>query len=283
MKSEAYPSVSVRGIDIPVFPTIKNYGLERFDAVSRAIDSSTTDDVEYEKVPILINELSYLNFIQSLSDTREVEIVSYLREFLEDDVFHAEISSGLLELNKINGAGDLRFHAISLYLLVRSIKPTWMIETGVAHGKSSAFVLCAMDHNKKGNLISIDLPPPVDRPLSDGARTTMQGRQTGWLVPERLRSRWSLTLGDSLAALPKAVERTAPEGVDVFLHDSLHTYEHAASEFDIVDAVASNLRRKPVLFLCDNIDMGCGFAFNDFITRHHAVGYGYRDFAGAMF
>ena len=61
------------------------------------------------------------------------------------------------KLNKLDNSkgerhDDLRFHAITLYLVVRHIKPNLFIETGVASGKSSALILLALHHNKKGKL-----------------------------------------------------------------------------------------------------------------------------------
>ena len=63
----------------------------------------------------------------------------------------------LSKLNKYKNTDDLRFHAITLYILVRAIKPKLFIETGISAGKSSALILLALNHNKFG-LISIDLP-----------------------------------------------------------------------------------------------------------------------------
>lgn len=42
-------------------------------------------------------------------------------------------------------------------MLVRILRPTVVIETGVANGISSAFILKALDKNNEGMLYSIDL------------------------------------------------------------------------------------------------------------------------------
>ncbi len=45
-----------------------------------------------------------------------------------------------------------------LYAIVRSLKPETVLETGVASGLASAYILLALRQNKKGKLYSIDLP-----------------------------------------------------------------------------------------------------------------------------
>ena len=184
------------------------------------------------------------------------------------------MSPGLAELDTVAAPGDLRFHAITLYVVVRALRPGLMVETGVAHGKSSAFVLLGMDHNAIGELISIDLPP--DGNLADGSLTSMAGRPTGWLVPERLRARWDLRLGDSLELLPEALAGNSP---DIFFHDSLHTFEHTTAELQLALHAATG----PLTVLVDNIDMGSGYAFAELLGQRRTVGYAYRDFGGATF
>lgn len=51
----------------------------------------------------------------------------------------------------------------------------------------------------------------------------------GWIIPRGLRSRWNLVLGDAKQILPILVKRL--NNIDVFIHDSLHTYEHMIFEF----------------------------------------------------
>jgi predicted O-methyltransferase YrrM len=126
-----------------------------------------------------------------------------------------------------------------LYLLVRQFRPAVFVETGVSRGASSAFILAAMHENKHGKLYSIDLPPrdasvanerdgKRGHVLSDGQYFDPQG--VGDLVPEYLRGRWELILNDAKVALPPLLDRVGD--IDVFFHDSLHTYEHMKFEFE---------------------------------------------------
>jgi predicted O-methyltransferase YrrM len=125
-----------------------------------------------------------------------------------------------------------------LYLLVRKHRPKVFIETGVSRGASSAFILAAMKENGVGRLYSIDLPPTqaavakddaTNRTfLSDGQHFDPQG--IGDYVPEFLKDRWELVLGDARKELPALLSRLG--SIDIFFHDSLHTYDHMKFEFD---------------------------------------------------
>lgn len=120
-----------------------------------------------------------------------------------------------------------------LYALVRLLRPSAVVETGVSSGVSSAHFLLGLRDNRAGRLYSVDLPTrqmdpelrPTESPVS-----LPPGRATGWAVPAALRRRWDLTLGDARAVLPKLVERTGP--VQLFLHDSLHTPTHLTFELE---------------------------------------------------
>jgi predicted O-methyltransferase YrrM len=109
------------------------------------------------------------------------------------------------------------------YVVCRLLEPDVVVETGVAYGVSSAFVLKALEANGRGALHSIELPPL--RPLR-------QGSSWGAAVPAALRHRWTVHRGASARVLPGLLrEIGAP---DVFLHDSLHTERNMRREFEYV-------------------------------------------------
>jgi predicted O-methyltransferase YrrM len=119
-----------------------------------------------------------------------------------------------------------------LYTAVRRFRPAVMFETGVFDGLSSALILRAMERNAVGELVSIDLPAreivadATDR-MWEGALPL--GCGPGWLIPDRLRARHRLYLGDSKNLLPAMLDQY--RNVDIFLHDSLHTYRHQLFEY----------------------------------------------------
>jgi len=107
-------------------------------------------------------------------------------------------------------------------MAVRFARPRMVLETGVFDGRSSAVILQALHDNDNGTLVSIDLPATD---TIDGSTHRMQdtslppGCQPGWAIPDYLRGRHRLELGDSKELLPALFEEYAD--VDIFLHDSL--------------------------------------------------------------
>jgi predicted O-methyltransferase YrrM len=129
------------------------------------------------------------------------------------------------------------------YLTCRLLEPDVVVETGVAYGVSSAFILKALAENGRGTLHSVDLPP-------------FRGRHHefwGIAVDEALWPRWSLDRGSSGRVLPELLEGV--NNVDLFLHDSLHTYRNMRREFE---AVWPRLRTGGVI-LADDVERNCAF------------------------
>jgi hypothetical protein len=130
------------------------------------------------------------------------------------------------------------------YAVVRATRPLVVVETGVAYGITSAFILRALDINGMGYLHSIDLPPLGDR--SDS--------YVGILISGALRKRWTLYRGPSRRLLPRVLRKIGT--VDIFVHDSLHTYKNMLDEFRIVAPHLS-----PCAFvLADDIEGNAAFA-----------------------
>jgi len=133
-----------------------------------------------------------------------------------------------------------------------SLKPRIVVETGVAYGITSAYVLQALHTNSFGELESVDLPPLAG---SDGTFI-------GFLVPEYLRQRWRLHRGSSRILLPRVFGASGP--VDLFIHDSLHTYSHMKWEFRI----ALDALRPGGIIIADDIEGNRAF---EETIRHPSV------------
>ena len=122
-----------------------------------------------------------------------------------------------------------------LYCAVRIMRPRLVFETGVFDGRSSALILAAMSRNNSGELVSIDLParatiPGATDKMFNGAQTNLpKGCDPGWLVPEQLRDRYRLHLGDSKELLPALLAQYGQ--IQIFMHDSLHTFQHQSFEY----------------------------------------------------
>src|SRR5215208_98497 len=139
-------------------------------------------------------------------------------------------------------AADSRFARLG-YLLCRLISPSVVLETGVSYGVSSVFILRALEENGGGTLHSVDLPP---------LRGAYE-RFWGIAVPEALRGRWRLHRGSSARVLPRLLQETRT--VDLFVHDSLHTYRNMRREFD---TVWPHLRKGGVI-LADDVERNRAF------------------------
>lgn len=129
------------------------------------------------------------------------------------------------------------------YLACRLLAPDVVVETGVAYGVSSAFILKALDENGRGVLHSIDLPP-LKREYE---------RFWGIAVPETLKGRWVLHRGSSARTLPGLLRGL--KTVDLFLHDSLHTRRNMRRE---LEAVWPRLRKGGVI-LADDVERNRAF------------------------
>jgi len=121
-----------------------------------------------------------------------------------------------------------------LYVFVRAVRPQVVVETGVELGVSSAYFLQALQDNGAGELWSIDLPTvgPQGRMNQDGRldRAHVDSiEQVGKAVPDRLRTRWHLKLGDARELLPTL---EAPAPWDIFFHDSDHSRAHMLWEYE---------------------------------------------------
>lgn len=148
----------------------------------------------------------------------------------------------------------------ALYLIIRLIQPARVVETGVSAGASSAYILRALEDNKKGMLYSIDVPPD----------NLPEGKTSGWIVPQALRRRWTLDIGDSKELLEPLLKAVGE--IDCFIHDSLHTYEHMKWEFE----TAWKYLRPGGLFLSH--DVGVNEAFFVFMKGKGIAWKYYRVF-----
>ncbi len=153
----------------------------------------------------------------------EEEAHIYLEEIRKKD---------FIEMNKVEGfrvVGNQPTHFFGkfIYFIIRCLKPETVVESGVSHGASSWNILNALNKNNKGMLYSIDLPD------KDGTRLFNVGnfsKEIGWVVPDALRSRWQLQLGDAKILLPQLLSKLG--SIDVFFHDSDHSYEFMKNEYN---------------------------------------------------
>jgi predicted O-methyltransferase YrrM len=154
---------------------------------------------------------------------------TYIERYLEAirEKYEAHYAAGWVNLDD----------ALFLYWLVRKLNPKIIVQTGVCNGLSTAFMMLGLAKNgPQGSLHAIDLPP-VFNPNEPGwtvkgkvyGVVIPEGESSGWIVPDAYRNRFEVWNGDAKALLPKMIDQV--EAVDLFYHDSDHTYDHMMFEF----------------------------------------------------
>ncbi len=143
------------------------------------------------------------------------------------------------------------------YALIRLLSPQLVIETGVHDGLGSLLLLRALERNAQsapgsgGRLVSFDVNPAA-----------------GWLVGSDRR--WELRIESSRDGLPALLRRSEPVGM--FIHDSLHTYDHERWELRSAAArlspggvlMSDNAHATPALAECCQ---EFGLAYHEFVER----------------
>lgn len=156
-----------------------------------------------------------------------------------------------------------------LYVITRILRPTIAVETGVAAGLSSAYILLGLSENHGGLLYSIDLPnyEQVYLPKMgmEPVSILLDGKEPGFVIPEKLKTRWHLLLGWSQKILPELLKGLG--SINLFFHDSEHTYDAMSFEYKMAWRYLGNSG----LLISD--DVGWNTAFRDFANcvRHRPV------------
>lgn len=163
-------------------------------------------------------------FLSWITGIAPLRIRSFLDEPLQTEPFATCLRAAepLFNTAEIRSA-DLYAKKILLqYVAVRAFAPEVIVETGVASGVSSSYLLLALQKNGRGILHSIELGDPHYLP---------SGKPPGWIVPEWLKGRWNLHIGDSRVLLPQLLQEIRQ--IDIFIHDSLHTSDHMLWEYRV--------------------------------------------------
>jgi len=123
-----------------------------------------------------------------------------------------------------------------IYTIVKVMNPITIIETGMGSGVSTTAMLAAS--KDEANVISID--PGVPYGKGD--------KEVGFLIPMNLRKKHKFIKGTSKQKMKEVLSYV--DKVDIFFHDSDHTYENIMFEFN---EVWPKLSEKSII-LVDNYD-----------------------------
>ncbi len=160
-------------------------------------------------------KIAKIQTTKSMVLSKELQIDKYDSEFQE--VFN--VFMRIKRKTKLNYPLLFKINipeARILYEITRKIKPKIFVESGVADGTSSFFILSAIKKNGFGKLISIDIRDNV-----------------GSIIPNDLRPLWELKiLKGNLTGSFKQIMSELPN-IGVFFHDSDHSYNWQQLEYNI--------------------------------------------------
>lgn len=131
-----------------------------------------------------------------------------------------------------------------VYSLVRMRKPQHILETGVANGHSTFFILHALQKNGSGTLTSFD--------ISQKAGVLLEKDEIRDWNFISLKNNYKRYFHTSISRLPP---------LDLFIHDSDHSYNWQKFEYDSAYLKMSDKS----LFMSDDIDTS--YAFIDFCKK----------------
>jgi hypothetical protein len=171
------------------------------------------------------NEPAASTGVKPLSPQKARDLIASRMEVYDDGpaLGHVRAESPratALVVNLTSMAGDASLGEL-VYSLVRGLRPEVVIETGVAQGITSAYILAGLSDNGVGELHSIDLP----------SRAMIRSHLVGAAVPQDLRDRWTYHWGPSKRLLPPLLERIGPR-LTLFVHDSDHRYANMRWELE---------------------------------------------------
>lgn len=159
-----------------------------------------------------------------------------------------------------------------LYFLVRKLKPKIVVETGVAAGESTGYILQALKDNGFGKLYSIDLP--FQWYIYGNHKLHLDslpaGKMPGFLVPANLKANWQLILGNTYDKLPALLQKLGE--INIFIHDSEHSDKTMTFEYETCWPYI----KKNGLLVSD--DISYTKAFEKFTNKIKARSFRFKEF-----
>lgn len=208
----------------------------RYVVVGRELDNFTYD---------IANNADLAGFLAGAYDVEPELAARYIEELRNDEDLERALRARLAHRSDRNDRMPFG-RRLGWYAAARIRRPSLIIETGVHDGLGSIALLRALERNTAegapGRLIGFDINP-----------------EAGWLIPDALRTSYTLVIGDALARLPEIM---GVERVGLFLHDSDHRYEHETAE---LTAIIGHMEDGGTL-ISDNAHSSAAFA--DFCSRH---------------
>lgn len=227
IRQQLAASPIARGAALP----LRTLMVARYNArvLGRSVDwlvrGRETTNFTYELDSLNRNQLGW--FISAVTGAEIGQIRDWMQELDEDSHLADELTKRMSSNPRRRICANEPHWARRLgwYSLVRAAQPDHVVETGTHLGLGSCAIAAALLRNGHGRLTTIDVDPHAGHLIGEPWAKVID-RRTGNSV-------------DMLAEL---------SDVDIFLHDSLHTYDHETSE---LAAVEPNLRAGAII-LSDN-------------------------------
>ena len=216
-----------RGAAVP----LRTMMVARYDAhlIGRSVDwllhSKETTNLTYELDALNRDQLCW--FVSAVSGAQIGQVRAWMQELEQDDHLVRELTKRLSSgpRRRISATMPHWGRRFGWYALIRATQPDHIVETGTHLGLGSCAIAAALLKNGHGRLTTIDVDP-----------------EAGYLIGEPWASVIDQHTGDSIALLGGLRK------VDMFLHDSLHTYDYEAGELAAVEPVL----RADAIVLSDN-------------------------------
>jgi hypothetical protein len=216
----------------------------RYDArlIGRSVDWLVHDrestNLTYDLDALNRDQLGW--FVSAVSGADIGQVRAWIQELADDDQLFDHVKRRLSTnpRRRISATEPHWARRFGWYALVRATQPEHVVETGTHLGLGSCAIAAAFLRNGHGRLTTIDIDPT-----------------SGYLIGEPWAKVVDRRTGSSVELLAELTD------VDMFLHDSLHTYDYESRE---LAAVEPNLRAGAVI-LSDNAHQSA--ALSDWAER----------------
>jgi predicted O-methyltransferase YrrM len=153
-------------------------------------------------------------WVSAVSGAPVDAVRGYLAEIEADEDLRQHIEAGVKRSDR-RGLADPQARygrRLGWYALTRVLRPQHIVETGTDKGLGACVFAAAVLRNGTGTVTTMDFNP-----------------DSGYLVSGRYAEVTNRLLGDSVELL-----HSLDSPVDLFLHDSWHTFEHETAELEAV-------------------------------------------------
>ena len=170
------------------------------------------------------NKRYLATMITDIFDIPYDRVMSYFGELEEDEELQQHILETTAKSDQASRADSaVRYsRRIGWYAVVRAMKPTVVVETGVDKGMGACVLTAALRRNS-----------------SEGAAGRYYGTEinprAGYLLTGKYAQCGEILYGDSIESL-----QVLDEQIDLFISDSDHSDEYEAREYETIEAKLSN-------------------------------------------